>query len=83
VDDSNTTVMDLTTMLVRISDRARSADERELPAEYEALLNLCYEEQEVMKKFISSVKIERERKRPRRGTRYDEALRATRRLSEP
>lgn len=71
IDGSNTTVQDLTEHLVRISNRARQADEVQMPGEYEALLNLCLLEQEAMKDFINTVKAERERTRPRRKSYRD------------
>lgn len=64
VDQTNLTVEDLTTHLVRIANRAKMADEKMAVAEYNALLNLTEDYIRTLRRFQTTIREERERNRP-------------------
>jgi len=66
VDGTNTTMTDVTEVLARLMQRCMEADEKMVPAEYDAAIALAEEGIKTLKRLQSSAKHWREEHRPRK-----------------
>lgn len=73
INKDNTTVQDLIDHIAKIVHRAREADEKLLPAEYDALIKLIEATHHILNNLKSSARLLRDANKPKAKPKYSYA----------